>query len=109
MEDNNELSTRNEDINSKRTELLNELYAFKESLTGINNPNLTNNPNMNTNTDTSTTKDNAYTLTNGHSLLPKDGNNFGNLNNGFVNALILGIIVFFTETLFLLIGYLLFK
>ena len=67
MEDNNELSTRNEDINSKRAELLNELYAIKETLTGNNNPNFTSNSNTNTNADTSTTKGNAYTFSTGNS------------------------------------------
>lgn len=109
MENNNDFNTRNEDNNSKRVEILKKLYALKESLTGSNESNFNSNSNLNNSTDKSNVSGKAYALTNGHSLLPKENNTFGNWNNGFANALVLGIIVFLTETLFLLIGYLLFK
>ena len=109
MENNNELSTRNEDINSKRAELLNELYALKKYVKSTSSD-------VNAEQSTITSdggNGRAYVKRNkgcniysGESNQP---NNFGNFNNGFVNALVLGIIVFLTETLFLLIGYLLFK
>lgn len=106
MGNDNDLNTRNTDSNQRRNVILEELYALRASLTGKKETGNDINPNPET---TSISNGRAYTLSNGHSLLPNEKNYFGNWNNGFVNALVLGIIVFLTETLFLLIGYLLFK
>ena len=109
MENNDDFNTRNEDINSKRVEILKKLYALKNYVKPTSSD-------VNAEQSTITSdggNGRAYVKRNkgcniysGESNQP---NNFGNFNNGFVNALVLGIIVFLTETLFLLIGYLLFK
>ena len=116
MENDKEYSTRNEDVNSKRAELLKELYALKNYVKSTSNNAISSDnliqgstrsndyvSSVDINSGSSNTNSKRISLNNGGQKY------FGNQDSGFANALVLGIIVFLTETLFLLIGYLLFK
>ena len=116
MENNNDFNTRNEDNNSKRVEILKKLYALKKYVKSTSNNAISSDnliqgstrsndyvSSVDINSGSSNTNSKRISLNNGGQKY------FGNQDSGFANALVLGIIVFLTETLFLLIGYLLFK
>lgn len=87
-------------------ELLKKLKELREQVISSSNNQDNNNYEVN---GTNTNGTNSYGIAKRKSLSNGGQRYFGNQDSGFANALILGIIVFFTETLFLLIGYFLFR